>query len=374
MSAVPPGIIVSGAAQRQAWIDRVLPPVEMVRPGLWSIPTPFTSPLRYVLSYAIEYDGGVALVDTGWPAENAWEGLVSGLARAGRDITDVKAVLVTHGHGDHIGLARRIREASGAWVALHEADANPRDAYRTFDSFVAASDEWLRGRGGQAADFRAVHGTHVADAPPPDFADFVIAPDKFLVHGERPLGPGTGLVAVHTPGHTPGHVCFHDTERNVVLTGDHILPRITPNISPSPAQTEDLLGQYLDSLSAMSDLPAEEVLPAHEYRFIGLAERIGGLRAHHERRLAEVMTALHAAPGASTVVVAEALSWSRTWPEMVGPQRRFAVGEAYSHLVHLERTGYAANKGTGPDGTGVDAWHALRDAGPKLVQEHQGWI
>ena len=70
MSAVPAGITVSGTLQRQAWIDRVLPPVELVRPGLWSIPTPFpNSPLRYVLAYAVEYAGGVALVAFGAHAE-----------------------------------------------------------------------------------------------------------------------------------------------------------------------------------------------------------------------------------------------------------------------------------------------------------------
>jgi glyoxylase-like metal-dependent hydrolase (beta-lactamase superfamily II) len=148
-------------------------------------------------------------------------------------------------------------------------------------------------------------------------------------------------------------VCFADRDRGVLLTGDHILPRITPNISPSPFETGDALGQYLASLAATPDLPGAEVLPAHEYRFTGLAERARGLREHHEKRLAEVITALQAQPGSTTVQVTEALQWSRPWAQMQGLQRRFAIGEAYAHLVHLERTGYATNKGID-----VDAWHA----------------
>jgi glyoxylase-like metal-dependent hydrolase (beta-lactamase superfamily II) len=309
-----------------------------------------------VLSYAVEYAGGVALVDTGWPCEQAWDGLVGGLRQAGWDLSDIKAVLVTHEHGDHIGLARRIRERTGAWVAIHEADAGNRERYDDHDAFLRASDEWLRKRGGLAADFRAVR------QPAPDMFEFMLEPDRFLVDGERPLGPGTSLTSVWTPGHTPGHVCFFDSVRNVVLTGDHILPRITPNISPSPRETADLLGEYLGSLSALSGLRAEEVLPAHEYRFIGLAERVRGLREHHEVRLGEVMTALRAQPGSTTVNVAEALQWSRPWEQMQGMQRRFAIGEAYAHLIHLERTGFVTNKGID-----VDDWHALRDAGPKLI-------
>ncbi len=269
-------------------------------------------------------------------------------------------MLITHGHGDHMGLAKRVRNVSGAWVAMHEADVSERAEFGDRGSFRQASDEWLRRRGSQAADFRAVHAR--GEVPPDSSDEFVLRPDRFLVDGERPLGPGTSLLSVWTPGHTPGHVCFVDTDRDVILTGDHILPRITPNISPSPSETGDVLGQYLQSLAATPELAGAEVLPAHEYRFFGLAERARGLRAHHQKRLAEVMTALQAQPGGTTVEVTEALQWSRPWEQMQGLQRRFAIGEAYAHLVHLERTGYVTNKGID-----VDAWHPLRESAPTLI-------
>ena len=101
-----------------------LPPVERVRPGLWSIPVPIpNNPLRYVLVYAFETDKGPYLVDAGWNTDDAYATLVAGLEQAGFSVGDVQGVLVTHIHPDHYGLAGRIREASGAWIALHPADA-----------------------------------------------------------------------------------------------------------------------------------------------------------------------------------------------------------------------------------------------------------
>src|SRR5438093_3763821 len=101
-----------------------LPPVELVRPGLWSIPVPIpNNPLRYVFVYAYETDSGPFIVDAGWNTDDAFATLSEGIAHTGAEISDVRGVLVTHIHPDHYGLAGRVRETSGAWVALHPADA-----------------------------------------------------------------------------------------------------------------------------------------------------------------------------------------------------------------------------------------------------------
>ena len=132
-------IEVTGEAQRRSWDTDVLPPVEKVRPGLWSIPVPIPkNPLRYVLVYALELDDGVALVDAGWNTDEAWAALCDGLEEAGGSIEDVAAVLVTHIHPDHYGLAGRVRSASGAWIALHREDAVMLQArYVDTDDLVA---------------------------------------------------------------------------------------------------------------------------------------------------------------------------------------------------------------------------------------------
>ena len=103
--------------------SKPLPPVEQVRPGLWSIPVPLPIVLRYVLVYAFETDRGPFIVDAGWNTDVAFDALSAGLNEAGFDMADVQGVMVTHIHPDHYGLAGRIRDTSGAWIALHPADA-----------------------------------------------------------------------------------------------------------------------------------------------------------------------------------------------------------------------------------------------------------
>jgi len=330
-------IDISGTLQRQAWEDDVLPPVESLGEGLWSVPVPMPqSSLRYVLVYLLEQPSGVTMIDAGWDTEDAWAALNAGLGKAGYEIGDVKSVLVTHIHPDHYGLAGRVREVSGAWVALHPADAAAiSQRYMQMDGLLGDMRDHLLECGVPVSEMDQMRG---ASMPVRGFVNAVY-PDVLLEDGERPDVPGWDLRAVWTPGHSPGHLCFYDTKRKVLMSGDHVLPRITPNISFHPQQTSNPLADFLEAIDKVAALDVDEVLPAHEYRFRNLAARIVQLRGHHEHRLAEIRSALARQPGATAWEIAIELTWSRPWEEIQFWMQRAALGETLAHLIVLETRG-----------------------------------
>jgi glyoxylase-like metal-dependent hydrolase (beta-lactamase superfamily II) len=332
---VPNVFTVTGTAQKDAWDRDVLPPVEKVRPGMWSIPVPIpNNPLRYVLVYVLELDHGVAIVDAGWPTDDAWEALNAGLEEAGGSMGDVRAVVVTHLHPDHYGLAGRVREASGAWVGLHPSDASLlQTRYHDTDGLIERMRELL-----------AMSGVPEDKLPDLAMASMeikstlnVAQPDVLIEDQERIDLPGWDFRAIWTPGHSPGHICLYSDDHRVLLSGDHVLPRITPNISFHSQQFANPLGDYLESLAKVRALHPDEVFPAHEYRFSGLDERLDVLEGHHAERLAEIEVLLAERPGISCWGITLALSWSRPWDEIPDYMQRAANGETLAHLVLLER-------------------------------------
>ncbi|MBJ7452379.1 MAG: MBL fold metallo-hydrolase, partial [Blastococcus sp.] len=169
-------------------------------------------------------------------------------------------------------------------------------------------------------------------------------PDRMIEDGEWLPLPGWDLRAVHTPGHSPGHLCFHEPGRRVLLSGDHVLPRITPNVGVHAQSAGDPLAEFLASLARVSALDADvdEVLPAHEYRFAGIGARVEQLLGHHEHRLEEIRTA---STGRTTWALTGALTWSRPWDQVSGFMRRAAVAETLAHLVLLESRGQVRRTG-----------------------------
>jgi glyoxylase-like metal-dependent hydrolase (beta-lactamase superfamily II) len=335
---------ITGSAQHEAWQARAVPPVEQVREGLWSIPVPMPGPLRYVSVYAFALDGGgLGLIDAGWESDEGWAALTGGLASIGGGVEDVRGVLVTHLHFDHLGLAERVRQASGAWVAMHPADADVvrSPSHRDPDAFVAAEVDFLVSLGADRDDA-------VFDVGPADrYASFtrMAIPDRLLEHGDVADLPGWTLRAVHTPGHTPGHLCFAEDRSGLLFSGDHVLPRITPNISTSHGGLADPLRDYLTALGRVATQEPEEVLPAHEWRFRGLAGRAAALEAHHEHRLAELLEAIRVHPRSTPWQLAAHLTWSRPWEEYERRMRIFAVTETDAHLRLLASRGLVVGTG-----------------------------
>ncbi|TDD16912.1 MBL fold metallo-hydrolase [Nonomuraea diastatica] len=339
----------ANVAQRDAWAGGAIPEVERVRPGLWSVPVPIpVNPLRYVLVYVLELPGGVAIVDAGWNTDEAYDALVAGLAVAGYAITDVKGVLVTHIHPDHYGLAGRVREMSGAWIALHPADARlVRDRYddAAIDSLVERERELLRRCGVPALTLDELAGASMMIRHVVTMAK----PDRLVEDGDELGLPGWDLRAVWTPGHSPGHLCFVSPARRVLFSGDHVLAKITPIVAVHPQSGPNPLADYLDSLAAVRKLDVEEVLPAHEYRFLELAERVDNVMAHHDERLAEIERVVGSLDGAACWDLATRLTWSRPWETIPPFMRRAANNETLAHLAWLEARGRVRRVAGDPD-------------------------
>jgi glyoxylase-like metal-dependent hydrolase (beta-lactamase superfamily II) len=314
------------------------PAAERVGPGLWSIPVPIPwNPLGCTLAYLIESAAGPVLIDAGWDHPDSWQALLAGLGSAGTTVADLYGVLVTHHHRDHLGLAARVREESGAWVALHPADTAVLRRLRDDQATASAGHRLERSLASLAAAGAPPAEVAVLRAQasrPPWPAPFL--PDREVADGELADVPGRRLRGLWTPGHSPGHTCFYLEEERRLLSGDHLLPGITPHIGLADGDDGDPLADFLASLDRLTVLDVAEVLPAHEHRFTGHASRAREIAAHHQARLAEVELAL--TPGGATRwEVAAQMEWNQPWSEMSPVSHRMALSEAAAHLRYLER-------------------------------------
>ncbi|OPF79663.1 hydrolase [Streptomyces antioxidans] len=324
--------------------------------GVWSVPVPIPdNPLGHTLVHLLDTDRGPVLIDTGWDDPTAWDALTSGLAACGASVADVHGVLITHHHPDHHGLSGQVREASGAWIAMHSADAQVVRRAREAEPshWLDYLEEKLTAAGApeeHLAPLRAPRTSGRTGLPGRRPA----LPDREIVPGELLGLPGRRLRAIWTPGHTPGHVCLHLEEAHPaageglsghgrLFSGDHLLPGITPHIGlyedPDDATVTDPLGDYLDSLERVAALAPAEVLPAHQYAFTDAPARVRALLDHHEERLAGLLALL------STPLtpwrLAEAMEWNRPWEQIPFGSRNIAVSEAEAHLRRLVKLGRA---------------------------------
>jgi glyoxylase-like metal-dependent hydrolase (beta-lactamase superfamily II) len=287
------------------------PDVEEVAEGVHRIPVVLPDmALHSVNVYALVDADGVDLIDCGMQATESEDALVTGLARLGVGVGDLRNVFVTHHHVDHYSLATKLRKDHGFTLHLGEGERENLLAVRHViatqaeRSFVAD----MR-RVGFPSSVAALAEPGVPDIDPETWAD----PDRWIDDGATLRSRSRQLIAIATPGHTKGHLVFRDDQEGLLFAGDHILSRITPSIGfEASGRSHRALRDYLDSLTLILQMPDTQLLPAHGPTQPSAHARAKELLAHHEQRLAATLEALETIDGPDTAYnVARRLPWTR---------------------------------------------------------------
>ncbi|MGQ0463872.1 MAG: MBL fold metallo-hydrolase [Sporichthyaceae bacterium] len=311
-----------------------------VAPGVHRVPLPLPNDgLAAVNVYVLDggAEGGCVLIDSGWSLPQARAELEAALDSIGYGFGDVRRFLTTHYHRDHYTLGVELRRTFGTRIAIGSGEAENIEASGIPDPSRALA--FLRRWG--AAELAETWGkVYDAAARSVDAAKYE-APDEWIADDGLLDGGKRTLKAIRTPGHTSGHLVFLDEAANVMFTGDHVLPHITPSIGFENARTLDPLGAYLNSLHLMLRHADALMLPAHGAAGGSVHARVRDLIAHHDRRLAETLAAVQAGAG-TPYEAAQRIGWTsrnRAFESMDLFNQILATSETYAHLRVLADRG-----------------------------------
>lgn len=301
-------------------IDRILPDLYRI-----TLPMPFR--LRHVHVYALLHEGRVALFDTGMNIPETYTVLDEALATLGKTTKDIDHIFLTHFHADHCGIAGAIQKLSGAPVRLSAVDEMRLQHNNRLDELAE-----------RARNFFLPQGLpqKAMDTLVKLMAVFRKATLSFQVgchlepHEKITLGDRT-IEVIAAPGHTAGQMCFYFPDEGIFLAGDHVLPDITPNLSPDIFRLDYRpLRSFLESLGTIRDLPVRMVYPAHGEPFPDLRRRVDEMKEHHAERTQLIVEALQGKE--KTAFEVSGVIFGRELPEF---DQFLALNETYVHIVEL---------------------------------------
>jgi len=242
--------------------------------------------LQHVNVFLLRDGKGFTLVDTGLQTDESRAALEQKLAVLEIPVPRITRILITHIHPDHFGLAAELRERAQAELVIHRLEValmEPR--YARAEDLVHDVAEWLSKNGVPPEEAEFIKSASMAAR---EFVT-VVEPDVLLEGAERLPIEDSELEVIWTPGHSPGHCCFYWPSRRLLFSGDHLLPKISPNIGLHPQSGADPLDDYLQSLARIGRLEVDLVLPAHGDPFDGHRARIATIEQHHEERKAALV-------------------------------------------------------------------------------------
>jgi glyoxylase-like metal-dependent hydrolase (beta-lactamase superfamily II) len=297
--------------------------------GIYQVTVPLPFRLNHVHCYLAHHNGKWTVIDTGLNREETRQTWKAAFAEYGIAAQDVERIILTHYHPDHFGYAGGLQSWTGANVYISDKAKEHALSTWTEENFARNQKFYL------------------AAGMPEELVSQLRENDDTFYKLVRPFPERTQALhegstyrigelvyeAIHTPGHAEGHICFYNKEEKVLIAGDHLLKKITPNISYHGQGDANPLKTYVSSLKKIRELDIALVIPGHGPVFTDAQERIEELLRHHEERLAFVLDVIK---GEMTAYQISQALFSR--PLSVHEQR-FAIGETIAHLHYLEEKG-----------------------------------
>lgn len=305
-----------------------------VAPGVFWFSTFLPFRLKAINQWLLRDDGGWTMVDCGYPLNEVREQIETVWARVLGD-RPVTRLIVTHHHCDHIGNCRWICERWGIVPSITKGEYDHAHQFLT-QSFADAS--LLR------EAFYRRHGLSPSAAV--DVNEgwrqlyFRPLPQEYMrvQDGDVLRIGGFEWHVMILRGHAPEQAVLHCPERNLLISGDQVLPKITPNVSVHANHpSADPLALFLKGNRRLAQTCGDAmVLPSHKVPFHGLQTRIRQLEAHHEQRLARIERALNGGPQTAAAVIPVIFGDINN-----GHEVGFALGESVAHLHRLVAEGRA---------------------------------
>jgi glyoxylase-like metal-dependent hydrolase (beta-lactamase superfamily II) len=311
---------------------------ERVIPGLWRLRLPLPFPgVPHCNAWAIAAGDGVVLVDTGMHEPGSMADLERAFDQVGLTLDAVRLVLITHAHVDHWGQAATICDRTGCEMWMHPNHAHGYTSATDPDLALARRLEIGRQSGvpesALARYAERSRGTASGIAR-------VIEPDRPLLPGVE-IETDLGVWTVHeTPGHAPSHICLYQADRRLLISGDHLLGRIS--LYFDYGWTPDPIGEFLGSLEVTASLHARLALSGHGKPFIDVPGHIEANRRLVRERLDAAVAAVTAGPKTAIEIAAgvygEPLNETNTG---------WRLQETLCYLQHLELEGRVSREAEG---------------------------
>lgn len=303
-----------------------------------NVPTPF--PVGDVNCYLIDGDP-LTLIDVGPKTDQALQTLAEGISQAGYKLSDVRQIILTHGHVDHMGLAAHILRVSEGLVK-NEVPVliHSEDLVRVSD-FVGFTERRTESYV-KIMKYSGVPSTEMPGISARILSRYFIGlgdsvpcarglQDGDVVH----TGIGN-LRVLWVPGHSQGSICMVSEKDRLVFSGDHVLPGISSNPSLDFDITSEIpMVTHMRSLERMRSLKGFLVLPGHREQITDLVHRLNELAAEYDRKLNEAEQLLESSPK-SVYEISRVIYGQYDTQNMI-----LALAECHDLLRILERRGLA---------------------------------